>query len=530
MHRSRLEQLPPELLSHLLVFLPFPSLLALSATSRLLHELVITDYLPMHATQALGAPAPFTLQHLSFHRRAPVAQRALWAERTARRWEAYDGRGAMVSSWGGKCIPVVKLWEVYRGLGAVIVGKGRDLELWTTRGDGAVEVVPVVVPAPRKGAATSATDDVTALASGRAPGEIVVARHSGLVQRLRVALHGDARGRPTVLEETARYAVSGAIASGDGATSVQSLHSEGGLLAAATTTRMRPPTPGAVLPSSGASTPSLASSLSSRAAPKSHAVTLHSLAAPWQSPDVLPFASKPWAVHLSPSARWLAVGHTGTAPLSLYALDSTGSPVDAPTHLVRTPRSTSVYGLATPGIFSAFTNPEQVVLAALYDSTARVYDLRIPPPPTAGAGAGWDADDAVDARPRNEVLRLSDPWSDDASYALALGGAQGAILAVGTARNAAVRLFDLRAPTVPLRGQKRAAGDGQRRGITAFAPGKDRSPVYGLQAEGSRVWGVTDRRGFVLDFDAFGMGARGEKVAYVGHEEGGGGVLKWMGE
>ncbi|BGP49204.1 hypothetical protein JCM10450v2_005087 [Rhodotorula kratochvilovae] len=490
----------------------------------------------MHAARALGAPTPFTLQHLPFHRRAPAAQRALWAARTAARWESWDGRGAVISAWGGKCIPVVKLWEVDRGLGGVLVGKGREMELWATRGDGAIEVVPVAVPTPHKGATTarSATEDVTAFASGRTPGEVIVARHSGLVQRLRVAQHADGRGSPIVLEETARYALLGAAASGDGATSVQALCAEGGMLAAATTTRMRPPAQGAVISSALSTDHSLASSLSSRAAPKTHAVTIHSLSAPWQSPTILDFASKPWAVHLPSSARWLAVGHTGTSPLSLYALDSTGAPVDTPSQLAHTPRSTSVYGLASPSALSAFANPEQVLLAALYDSTARVYDLRIPPPSSFGAaavaGGGWEADPAE--RAQNEVMRLSDPWSDDASYALALCGPQGAVLGVGTARNAAVRLFDLRAPALPLKGA--SAGKKKqplrRRGITAFAPGRDRSPVYGLQGEGSRVWGVTDRRGFVLDFDAFGMGARGEKVAYVGHEEGGGGVLRWMGE
>ncbi|GAA5913854.1 hypothetical protein JCM8208_004771 [Rhodotorula glutinis] len=565
MQLSRLEQLPPELLSHLLAFLPLDSLLALSSTSRRLHDFIARAHLAHYTARAMGARTPFSLQHLGFHRRAPSAQRALWAERTSARWDEWDGRGAVVSHWGGKCLPVLKLWEVDRGVGAVLVGKGRELELWATRGDGSVEVVPVVVPLPASGgkgaaaaaAARGALDDVTSLASGTRPGEIVVARHSGLVQRLRVAHHADvARGRPLVLEETARYAMSGAVlgSSGGGggggtaagATAVQALHSEGGLLAAASTTRLPPPSASAA--ASATSTPygaspihSLASSLSSRAAPKRHAVTLHSLSSPWQAPVVLPFAAKPWAVHLSPSRRYLTVGHTGLAPLSLFPLDSTGAPVspDAPSILARTPRSTSVYGLTSPGPLSAFANPDETLLAAFYDSTARMYDLRVAPPPpssSSSAGAAWDGDDG--ARPRNEVLRLSDPWSDDAAYALALGGAQGAVLAVGSARNAAVRLFDLRSALAPLPlpadgGEAEDQTARRTRGVTAFAPGRDRSPVYGLAGEASRFWGVTDRRGFVLDFDAFrarGEGAGGERVAFVGHEEGGGGTLRWMGE
>ncbi|GAA5847470.1 hypothetical protein JCM9279_000496 [Rhodotorula babjevae] len=565
MHLSRLEQLPPELLSHLLAFLPLASLLALSSTSHRLHDFIARAHLAQYTARAMGARTPFSLQHLGFHRRAPWAQRALWAERTSARWDEWDGRGAVVSQWGGKCLPVLKLWEVDRGVGTVLVGKGRELELWATRGDGSVEVVPVVVPLPASGkgaaaaaAARGALDDVTSLASGTRAGEIVVGRHSGLVQRLRVAHHADvARGRPLVLEETARYAMtaaalgsSGGGGKAAGATAVQALHSEGGLLAAASTTRLPPPSASAAASATSASygaSPihSLASSLSSRAAPKRHAVTLHSLSSPWQAPAVLPFAAKPWAVHLSPSRRYLAVGHTGLAPLSLFHLDSTGAPLspDSPSILARTPRSTSVYGLTSPGPLSAFANPDETLLAAFYDSTARMYDLRVAPPPssTSSAGGAWDAVDG-DARPRNEVLRLSDPWSDDAAYALALGGAQGAILAVGSARNAAVRLFDLRSAAVPLprcdggAAELQLARERERtRGVTAFAPGRDRSPVYGLAGEASRFWGVTDRRGFVLDFDAFRAraasgGAEGERVAFVGHEEGGGGTLRWMGE
>ncbi|TNY22229.1 hypothetical protein DMC30DRAFT_393000 [Rhodotorula diobovata] len=572
MHRSRLEQLPPELLSHLLSFVCLDSLLSLSATSRLLHAFITSSALPTYAAKTLGARTPFTLQHLPFHRRAPWAQRAQWGERTSERWGAWDGRGAVVSPWtGGKCLPVVKLWEVDHGVGTVLVASGRELQLWATRNDGNLEVIPVVVPLPPGVAAAAAAgrgaaaprgalDDVTSLASGTRPGEVVVARHSGLVQRLRVAHHADpARRRPLVLEETARYAMpgpgAGPAADGKGATAVQALHSGGGLLAAATTTRLPPPSVSSALPSSSSLTASatplhtLATSLSSRAAPKSHAVTLHALSSPWAPASaVLPFAAKPWAVHLSPSRRWLAVGHTGTAPLSLLHLDSTGSPTGSPAlALARTRRPTSVYGLTSPSpLSSGWANPDETLLAALYDSTARVYDLRVPVPGPASSSSSWDDAHAAadDERPRNEVLRLSDPWSDDAAYALALGGPQGAVLAVGSARNAAVRLFDLRAPAAPLfllveaetQREAKARDRATARGITAFAPGRDRSPVYGLAGEASRFWGVTERRGFVLDFDAFprggGAGGRrwGERVAYVGHEEGGGGTLRWMGE
>ncbi|BGP25528.1 hypothetical protein JCM10295v2_004456 [Rhodotorula toruloides] len=159
------------------------------------------------------------------------------------------------------------------------------------------------------------------------------------------------------------------------------------------------------------------------------------------------------------------------------------------------------------------TANKETVLAAFYDATTCVYDLRSSPPPSDVVSA-WDQPRFE--RPSNEIMRLSDPWSDDPAFSLAVGGAAGSYVAVGTARNAAIRLFDVR---------QAASG-----GITAFAPGRDRSPVYGLEMEGSRLWGVSEKRGFWLDFDAFLGKEDGERVPFVGHVKGEGGSLRWMGE
>jgi len=55
--------------------------------------------------------------------------------------------------------------------------------------------------------------------------------------------------------------------------------------------------------------------------------------------------------------------------------------------------------------------------------------------------------------------------------------------------------------------------------------------VYGLSIENSRIWGVTEKSGFVFNFHADERDGRGEEsVAYVGHEGEGKGELKRTGE
>lgn len=527
MRLSLLQQLPLELLNHLLPFLPLDSLLALSSTSRSFHELITSTTLPRLARTVYGY-APRTVKHLAFHQRASWVRRTLWARQVAKRCETWDARGFIVGGPGRelrKCLPTMRMWEVERGVEVVLVGKGRDLEMWWTRSDGGVDVVPVVIAPGRhahmlggKSGNVGGLEDVTSLARGTRPGEVLVSRVSGRLQRLRVVQH-PSRSSPLVLEETAQYSTetgTGRTRGGglSGSTSIQALHSEGTLLVAASTSRI-PPTSRPATPSSAVnSTASLAHTLKDLSSSSSHAVSLYSVASPWQSPTVLPFATRTWSVHAAPSKRWLAIGHSGSSPLSLVHLDSTGSPILPLTSLAHTPRSTAVYAVTTPPTNSCgFLDPAQTLLAAFYDSTTRVYDLRVPPPPSDIVSA-WDQPRFE--RPSNEIMRLSDPWSDDPAFSLAVGGAAGSYVAVGTARNAAVRLFDVR---------QAVSG-----GITAFAPGRDRSPVYGLEMEGSRVWGVSEKRGFWLDFDAFLGKEDGERVPFVGHVKGEGGALRWMGE
>lgn len=364
---------------------------------------------------------------------------------------------------------------------------------------------------------SSALDDITALAEGAREGEIVVSRVLGLVQKLKVVDLGGG-GRPIILEEKARYVLPQAQRQRPGSTAVQALHSNGGLLVSASTTRLRLPNPNKLVQTMDEND-SLAHTLSKRAAPKLHQIAIHSLSSPWESPSLISLPTKPWSVQLSPSSTptWLAIGHTGTSPLSLVQLDSTGSPISPiPTPLAFTSKSTSVYSLTTPSLnCSPFLRPDQTLIAAFFDSTTRIYDLRLPSPSsTSLVTSDWDSL----ASSSNEILRLSDPWSDDPSYSVSSGGSTGSYISVGSARNSAVRLFDIRSPSCPA----------SRRGITAFGPGGDRSPVYGLGMENSRVWAVTERKGFVFNLQEGGRGEEG--VAYVEHGGEGAGKLKRTGE
>ncbi|GAA5989731.1 hypothetical protein JCM11641_002186 [Rhodosporidiobolus odoratus] len=559
-----IDTLPPELLDYLFTYLAFPSLLSLRQCSSHLNNLISTSYLPNYARTELNY-SPLTLSHLPFHdpTHTPWSILSLWSSNVQSRFQARQFRAEVLGgpnrTWK-KCLPVIKLWEHTQGVRGVLIARGREMEVWEADTQGDMQGADVVVQgygrtterlrggwAAKEG---DATQEVTAFCEGDGAGEVVLGRVDGTVQRLRVKRDtrlGGGRGGAIELGEVARYSVVGQAGGKGrkGKTTVQALHSSGGTMACASTTRSQPATsligalattsngssPGSSS-SSAASTPtaslanlSLAASLTSLSARKSHAISLHSLTSPWTAPDLLLWETKPWSVLLSPShsgasgPSWLAVGHTGTSPLFVIPLTPSGPLTSGRSDLLHTTKSTSVYALTTPSLqCSPFAHPSQTLIGAFYDSTTRVFDLRIPPPrPSSSSSSDWDA--SPTSHPSsNEVMRLTDPRSDDPSYSLSHSGPTGTLLTVGSARNASLRLFDLRNPS---------------RSITAFAPGRDKSPIYGLAGgEGQRVWGVTERRGFGVDWDPVRRG-KGEKVAWVEHAKrrnsggGGGGKLRW---
>lgn len=84
-------------------------------------------------------------------------------------------------------------------------------------------------------------------------------------------------------------------------------------------------------------------------------------------------------------------------------------------------------------------------------------------------------------------MELHDPWYDAGLYAAAFVGAHG--ICGGGAQEGIVSFWDVRMP---------------KRGWSLYSPSGKGSPVYALKGEGGRLWGVTERRAFVLAFDGSG--------------------------
>lgn len=525
---SSLLALPPELLLHLLASLPLDSLLALSRTSRTLHNIVIEQALPAFLRERSFAPV--TARPFSPAQSRSRVHDALWTERIQHAWSSMRLRaetlgGPIRGEWHRRVMPLVRLWPRGPSLPSrVVVARGEELDLWQVRSDGSSECVPMLgygqtlgrTGANARGVGKGgAWHDITGV---DVVGDdlLILSRINGLVQRVRVVepwWDGRAqRWNPGWLEEVARYEVGQALSKGqETETSVQAMSTGGDVLATATTTRPRALSRGQrnFRRTHQTSTKVKLTTISTTPV---YNVSFSRISAPWEASTVLPLEHKPWSLLLEPSTTsptWLAVGTSSDSPLNLYELGQDGRPVQVTTpralgyapndtvidHVTNggppltssTPRPnkrTSVYGLCTPHALSTTLNPHQTLIAAYYDSTTRIYDLR--------------------TRDRHALtLTLRDPLSDDACYTVTSGGPYGAYVLTGSARHGAVRVWDVRNYRLPLMLLDDDDDDdgGGRGGRTMFSPGRDQSPVYSLVSEFSRVWGVTDRRAFVFDYD-----------------------------
>jgi WD40 repeat protein len=346
-------------------------------------------------------------------------------------------------------------------------------------------------------------------------------------------------------------------------TSIQAMCTSGNVLAAAITTRPRAFSRGQRRPSRAvtvalaapvSTTPMYGVSFASISAPWTPSLVHRLKHKPWSllfEPTSTP--------------QWLAIGTSSETPLSLYTLDQDGLPLSDtsprilgsvdPTSLLddddvdKSPqprRRTSVYALCTPHALSTTLNPRSTLIAGYFDSTTRVYDLRSrhgPAGQSHSGGGGGGATEAGEGSGAKAVMTFRDPLSDDPSYSVTSSGPHGAYVLTGSARHGAVRIWDVRnAAATAVATQAAGSGDGVGtgldhspvvggesrrhdegvgavgssgsgsvrhsdrgyfggRGRTMFSPGHDPSPVYSLVGEYSRVWGATDRRAFVLDFD-----------------------------
>ena len=134
-----------------------------------------------------------------------------------------------------------------------------------------------------------------------------------------------------------------------------------------------------------------------------------------------------------------------------------------------------------------------IIATGWYDGKVRVHDLRLPPACAQTTSAPSPASPLSGPPLLKPVLTLSDPWrSFDAVYSLSARGVPSPsgnhshhYITAGSAQHSVVAIWDVRSPPV---------------GWSVYAPGGDRSPVYALVTEGSRVWGTTQSRAFMLDF------------------------------
>lgn len=214
---------------------------------------------------------------------------------------------------------------------------------------------------------------------------------------------------------------------------------------------------------------------------------------PWITPSIVNTGKLAWASHLqlSSATPYMALGTSNS--VSVYSFSDGVLRASPSAELGGPLRVTPVYCVSQyiPG------GSPDIIASGWYDGKVRIHDLRC-------SQRTWSNENGTT---KNQaalapVITLSDPWrSFDPIYSLAArsspsmdsesGAGTGGLphyghyLIAGTALHAAVCLWDVRKPDDSW---------------SLFAPGQDRSPVYSLKAEGSRIWGVTERRAFIIDF------------------------------
>ncbi len=276
-------------------------------------------------------------------------------------------------------------------------------------------------------------------------------------------------------------------------------------------------------------------------------VSLYDASSPWKKPSIINVDSRPWSSHLdlqSPSP-FAAIGISAIQPLLLFDIDSTGlrqpkfrtTTTDSKPsrYLGGSTQKTAVYDMTSPSHDSPSSLPPcSSLLTAWFDGFARLYDLRQPLPLIESTSTST-TDDRPQIMIQKPCMAFTDPWSDNALYSCAFSGHH---VVAGGARHGMVHVWDPRmtrsgeGSLVGSKGKKngsmfvasewdkgdRSTGeiDGSEMeggemitkawdgGWSIYTPSRTDSPVYSLQAEGSRIYGAMDLRAFVLSFDVFG--------------------------
>ena len=173
--------------------------------------------------------------------------------------------------------------------------------------------------------------------------------------------------------------------------------------------------------------------------------------------------NKPWVLQILPNAGKLAIGTASDKPLEIRDFTSSGL-YDEGHHLGS---SQDAKRVAVYAIQSISSHPE-LLLAGYYDGHTQLFDVREPS--------------------RVAQMTLFDPYDYSPTYSLAQASEYRII--AGGAVNGILRMWDLR-----------YFRKNESSGWSAYL-GKDRSPVYSLAAEHSRVFAATQSTLWGLDFSA----------------------------
>jgi WD40 repeat protein len=219
------------------------------------------------------------------------------------------------------------------------------------------------------------------------------------------------------------------------------------------------------------------------------AAALQNLRFPSQ-PEVVALNARSWVSHLcmDSSGPYAAFGTSSTNPLRVYSItnDELSRTPSAILHTnihsdlpLPTPVSNAVYGISRAPLASPWGASPQILVSGWFDGLVRCHDLRSSSRVMAAVGS---PDGPAPLRP---VLTMKDPLQLESIYSVSCGGGSSSHVAAGSARHSVVSFWDIRS---------------SKTGWSVHAPGNDRSPVYSVVLESSRLYGATQSRPFVYDF------------------------------
>lgn len=203
------------------------------------------------------------------------------------------------------------------------------------------------------------------------------------------------------------------------------------------------------------------------------------------SSETVALNTRSWTSHLclDSSGPYAAFGTSSSNPLGIHSITNSElsqAPV-ATLHMgsETTPLrqiSSAVYGISRAPFSSPWGASPQIIASGWFDGKLRCYDLR------SSSRTTTAAESPESLRP---VLTMFDPMQLEPIYSVSCGGGSSSYIAAGSARHSVVSFWDVRSP---------------RAGWSVHAPGNDRSPVYSVILESSRLYGATQSRPFVYDF------------------------------